>query len=321
MDGQFSIERVFETLAQHMSVEVCWYHSPFLSKGFLRRLGNVLHVTSLPNSVIHIIGDVTYLAFLLPGRRLVITFHDVGIYSRKRGLQRWLIGMFWYRLPLRRAAIVTAVSHQTKNDLAECFGVALSNIEVIPNPLPSSFDRARKDKRSKIGGVKNILQVGTKENKNLSRVVEAVNLLANDHNICLTVVGEICSESLSQRAHSFKLVNVTNVNNDDIVNLYAQADIVVFASTFEGFGLPILEAQAMGRPVITSEIEPMRTVAGDGALLVDPHSVGEIATAIDKLLRDERLVDAIVTAGYRNVALYSPKAIAKMYCSLYDRVI
>lgn len=321
MDGQFSIERVFETLAPHMLVEVRWYHSPFFSKGFLRRLGNVLHVISLPNSVIHIIGDVTYLALLLPGRRLIITFHDVGIYSRKRGLQRWLIGMFWYRLPLRRAATVTAISHQTKKDLAQWFGIAESKIEVIPNPLPSSFDGSLKDKKSAREGVKNILQIGTKENKNLSRVFEAVNLAAAEHSICLTVVGEISPEFLSHRTYSFKLVNPTNVTNDDIMNLYAQADIVVFASTFEGFGLPILEAQAMGRPVVTSDIEPMRTVAGDGAILVNPYSVGEIAAAIDKLLRDETLVDALVTAGYSNVALYSPEAIAERYCSLYHRIM
>ena len=76
------------------------------------------------------------------------------------------------------------------------------------------------------------------------------------------------------------------LTDGELVEAYRRCDMVVFASLYEGFGLPILEAQAMGRPVITSNFRAMREAAGDGALLVDPYSVEAIRDAVLRIKRD-----------------------------------
>jgi glycosyltransferase involved in cell wall biosynthesis len=96
--------------------------------------------------------------------------------------------------------------------------------------------------------------------------------------------------------------------------------MVVFASLYEGFGLPILEAQAMGRPVITSNFGAMREAAGDGALLVDPYSVEEIRDAILRIKREPALREDLIAKGLRNAAKYRADAVAERYAGIYRRL-
>ena len=96
--------------------------------------------------------------------------------------------------------------------------------------------------------------------------------------------------------------------------------MVVFASLYEGFGLPILEAQAMGRPVITSNFGAMREAAGDGALLVDPYSVGAIRAAILRLKNEPGLREELVRKGRENAEKYRGAAVAERYAEIYRRL-
>jgi glycosyltransferase involved in cell wall biosynthesis len=93
--------------------------------------------------------------------------------------------------------------------------------------------------------------------------------------------------------------------------------MVVFASLYEGFGLPILEAQAMGRPVITSNFGAMREAAGEGALLVDPYSVEAIREAVLRVKREPALREDLIAKGLRNAANFSADAVAMKYAQIY----
>lgn len=93
--------------------------------------------------------------------------------------------------------------------------------------------------------------------------------------------------------------------------------MVVFASLYEGFGLPILEAQAMGRPVITSNFGAMKEAAGEGALFVDPYSVESIRAAILRIKNEPRLREELVRKGLENVERFRPVAIAERYAEIY----
>ncbi|HNU08905.1 MAG TPA: glycosyltransferase, partial [Pyrinomonadaceae bacterium] len=153
--------------------------------------------------------------------------------------------------------------------------------------------------------------------KNLPNLIRAIDGLK-----CrLMILGRIDDETaamLKEKAIDFE--NEFEVGEDRIRELYATADIVAFCSTFEGFGLPIIEAQAMGTPVVTSNIDPMKEVAGDGALLADPHSPEEIRAAIDRLIEDSSLREKLVLAGTDNVKRYEPATIAAKYAELYREV-
>jgi glycosyltransferase involved in cell wall biosynthesis len=94
----------------------------------------------------------------------------------------------------------------------------------------------------------------------------------------------------------------------------------VFASLYEGFGLPILEAQAMGRPVITSNFGAMKEAAGEGALLVDPYSVDEIRAAILRIKNEPALREDLIAKGLRNAAKFSATAVANSYAQIYKQL-
>jgi glycosyltransferase involved in cell wall biosynthesis len=111
------------------------------------------------------------------------------------------------------------------------------------------------------------------------------------------------------------------ISHDAVVEAYRRCDFVIFASLYEGFGLPILEAQATGRPVITSNRSSMPEVAGEGALFVDPESVVSIRSAVDSLLHDEGLRISLIEKGYQNVKRFHPNVIAAKYAAVYERIL
>ena len=94
-------------------------------------------------------------------------------------------------------------------------------------------------------------------------------------------------------------------------------DLLVFVSTYEGFGLPILEAQATGRPVITSNVLSMPEVAGDSACLVDPFDVSSIRKGILKVINDPAYREKLIKRGFENVKRFQPDKIAEQYADIY----
>jgi glycosyltransferase involved in cell wall biosynthesis len=162
-----------------------------------------------------------------------------------------------------------------------------------------------------------VLAVGTQANKNLKRIVQAVAGLPWQ----LVVVGAISSEQRSLIADlNVDVENHVDISDTAMAEQYRKADALAFVSTYEGFGLPILEAQASGRPVVTSRRSPMQEVAGSGACLVDPENVDEIRRTLLKIAQDSEYRASLVQAGFDNLHAYTPEAIARRYAALYDYV-
>jgi glycosyltransferase involved in cell wall biosynthesis len=203
---------------------------------------------------------------------LVVTVHDLAVLRHPEWFNRWTGTYSRFAVPrvVRAASRVIAVSEFTKRELASLLGV--TNVTVIPNAVEDTFtphgDRADGDY---------VLAVGTLEpRKNLERIAQAVDGE-------LRVVG----------ARGWRGVeppkNVTwlgDVPDDELARLYRGARCLVYASLYEGFGIPVAEAIACGCPVVTSRDSAMAELAPDAAL-VDPYDVASIRDGIGRAQRVE----------------------------------
>ena len=314
--ANFSIERVHADIRAHIGPEVSVevWESPFPSRGILPRLRAILAMRALRADVYHVTGDVHFLTLGLPRARTVLTVHDTEFLDRASGIKRALLWLFWFRLPLPRCHRIIAISEQTARDLRRVLPSVADRIEVIPNPVSTGFRRAPPVDDTAPGAPLRILQIGTKANKNLDRLAVALQGL----NVHLTIIGRL---SEAQRAR-FQACGIDHVErqgltDSELQRAYAETDLVAFCSLSEGFGLPIVEAQATGRPVITSDRAPMSDVAGGAALLVDPEDVDAMRGGFARLISEPDLRADLVTRGYANADRYSATRVAAAYARLY----
>jgi glycosyltransferase involved in cell wall biosynthesis len=140
-------------------------------------------------------------------------------------------------------------------------------------------------------------------------------------NCHLRIIGEIDFETKALlEKYGIAFSNDSDLNNEEIRNEYKNADIVAFCSIFEGFGLPIIEGQAMRTPVITSNISPLKEVAGGGAVLVNPSDETEIRNGLLNIIGSAELREKLIAAGLQNIKRFEPQSIARLYENLYDEI-
>ncbi|WP_460922138.1 glycosyltransferase family 4 protein [Pontibacter brevis] len=311
--GAFSIENLFLNLQKQIPASVS-YTNCFLSRhsrGFTSRLLLSLEAFRLQREINHITGDVNFIALLLNKEKTILTIHDIDSLYRKNRLSNFLLSFFWLTMPIARVKRVTVVSQETKNKLVAHLQVNPNKVVVIPNIISQEFKYVAKP-FAKAKPV--ILQIGTKYNKNIERTIEALYQISCK----FVVVGQLSEQqALLLEKYNIDYTNRVGVTDEELRLLYAQADIVTFVSLFEGFGLPILEAQATGRPVITSNCSSMPEVAGESALLVNPHNVSSIRQAVLSLIENDQLREELVAKGLENCKRYSNKAVAQQYLNLY----
>lgn len=312
----FSIENFFRLVADRLPdrFRAVWTESPYPNVGVLPRIRTVLWARRHQRSVNHVVGDGYFVALLLSRRRTVLTIHDCEFMERAGAGKRLLYRWFWLVLPVARAAVVTVPTQDAADDLRRYVRIDPARLRVVPAPVDPRF---REDRRASLQDRPLILQMGTRSNKNLERVIEA---LAGTE--CrLRVVGRLSErqrELLRTRAIEFEALE--DLDTERVAACYREADVVVFASTKEGFGLPIVEAQATGRPLVTSDRPPMTEVAGGGAVFVDPSDVDSIRDGIRRVLDDPELRERIVAEGLANVRRFDADTVAAAYAALYDEI-
>jgi glycosyltransferase involved in cell wall biosynthesis len=111
-----------------------------------------------------------------------------------------------------------------------------------------------------------------------------------------------------------------DLSDEALLRAYEEADLVVFASLAEGFGLPIIEANAMGRAVVTSNLSPMKEVAADAACLVDPYDVDDIRRGIRRVIEDDGYRDRLIERGHENATRFTARVVAEQYARLYEKI-
>lgn len=311
--NNFSVEGTFKVIREAMPLDVeCKVaQSRFDSKGVFRRLYNIVEATFRQGDINHITGDVHFLTYLLPRNKTLLTILDCVVAYNANGFKRYLLRFFWYVIPEKRVKLISVISQATKDELLKFIPCDPDKVRVVPVCISPNFIRF--DKVFNTANPK-ILQVGTAQNKNLGRVTRALQGIP----CLLEIIGRLSQEQITDlQNNNIEYTNSFNIHEDEIVKKYNECDFLVFVSTYEGFGMPILEANAVGRPVITSNILSMPEVAGDAACFVDPYSIPDIRTGIQRIINDEKYRDALVSNGFINVARFHPKEVACQYLQLY----
>ena len=314
--GHVSIERLFSEIRDHLPepwharVVTC----PHPSTGVVPRLRSMAAARRQAGRINHVTGDVHFLTMALPREGAILTIHDCALLKILKGPARELFRQVWFRLPSLSSRMVTTISHAMKAEIAELAGIRPEKVRVVPNCVRGEFSPDPKpfSTREPV-----ILQVGTGWNKNLEGVGRALRGL----DCRLVIVGEPTPaqrEFLEIQGIRYKALG--RVPDPVVLEAYRNCDLVVFASVYEGFGLPIIEAQAVGRPVITSNHGAMAEAAGEGALLVDPSDPLSIRQAVRRIIADPDVRADLVAKGFGNISKYRPGAVARAYAALYDEV-
>jgi len=316
--GSFSLERVFNCVraALPSNMAKAAWTCPFESRGVARRLLNLVDAAFHQGEINHITGDVHYLALGLAKRKTILTIHDCVGPRFSKGLKYLALVMGWYRLPARRVAAITVISEFTRNEVLRYTGCDPELVRVIHDPIPDGFAPFPKPFNAERPV---LLQVGAAEhNKNICRVAEALRGIP-----CrLDIIGRLTDRQRQALEHnSISYTEQWGLADQEVVQRYRDCDVVVFASTYEGFGMPILEGNGTGRAVVTSNVCSMPEVAGSAACLVDPFDSSSIREGILRVIKDCDYRNHLIAQGFENVKRFRADAIAAQYAALYQEVL
>jgi glycosyltransferase involved in cell wall biosynthesis len=314
--GNFSIERVFDIVRARLPTDIkpTKYVLSRESKGLLARLQIALEASRHQADVNHITGDIHFIALLLNRKRTILTIHDVLFMEHPNPLARWLLYWFWLELPIHHAKIVTVVSEATKKQLSKYIACPPGKVRVVHNPVDTQFEAVPKpfNKDHPV-----ILQVGTAHNKNIARLIGALVGIPCQ----LKIIGRLSDDHVAKLKEAGLDYQIAwNLSDEQMRQQYIDCDMVVLASTHEGFGLPIIEGNMVGRPVITSNVSSLPEVAGNAAHLVDPYSPASIREGVLKVIHDDEYRSQLIANGFKNCLRFDPETIAGQYAALYREV-
>lgn len=311
-----SMEELFDTIITHLpqSVDKSIFILPNLSRGLFKRIKNIWIAAFNQGEINHITGDVHYVTFLMRKSKTILTIHDVEVIKRNKGLKRAILVFFWFYLPALRVKYITVISEFTKKELLEIICVEPSKIIVVPDCVNVPVRQIQKPFNDTCP---NILHVGTKPNKNLERLIKAIEGIPCK----LSVLGRLTEKQiLLLNTKKINYSNYFDLAYEKVIELYQNSDMLSFVSTYEGFGMPILEAQAVGIPALASRAASIPDVAGNGALLINPYSIQEIRAGILEIMNNNKLRENLIAKGKINVERFSIANIVNQYIDVYKKM-
>ncbi len=251
--------------------------------------------------------------------KTLATIHDLAFmrFPRCYRIKDWFLSWLTAYRAVKYATSIMTVSRQTKQDLVHYFDASLDQIKVIYCALPYTHQQANpQDIKHKYNLPDTfLLSVGRIEpRKNPTNIILAFKMIAPEFpDLHLVFVGPPTSylrkvQSLIDRSGLHSRVHLLGfVPLDDLFTIYQMAQVLVFPSLYEGFGIPILESWAARTPVVTSNVGATKEVAEDAAALVDPSSPRDIAEKIKNLLKDETIRAKYIQAGTSRLQHFSWK--------------
>lgn len=315
--GNFSMEATFKRLhdawpaPKPLEHTVCDY-----SKGIMPRWRIWKQVNRLESDILHITGDINFacIAQKRDGRKVILTIHDVGMLDEGFWLIQTLKTLFLLLWPVRSCDAIVTVSEATKKDILNRCNYPQHKIHVIPSLISNTFqERDTVPDENEL----RFLHIGTAPNKNLAGHIAALRGTGS----ILTIVGQPNKEDMERLRTSGIAFDIkTGLSEQQMQETYAESTALLFCSLLEGFGMPIIEAQTIGVPVITSNIEPMSHVAGKGALFCNPKDPKSIQAQVKILIGDKSIRTALIEEGKENAKRFNETSAVNAHKALYSSI-
>ena len=270
----------------------------------------------------------------IPG---ILVIHDLAYLHYPDHIDK--LHLYYYRrftpLFVRKATQIATVSEYTAHDILNHFEVSKDKINVVNIGLNQGIQKIEEKTqiieylKSKKIFHKYFLHVGTfQPRKNVSALIAAFDIFrtqSHEH-IQLVLTGDKGRKSEAMydayEASPYKEdILILGYQRDEALSyLLSGAEALFLVSLFEGFGLPIIEAQKCGCPVVTSEVSSMPEAAGGAALLINPESVDSIAAAMERIVNDDELKKELINKGYQNITQYSWEKTAQNIWQIVQKI-
>ncbi|MBN2890745.1 MAG: glycosyltransferase family 4 protein [Bacteroidales bacterium] len=306
----------------------------FIKSNSYWRTKGVLKENSFTNlDVFHGLSNELPVGISKTNVKSILTVHDL-IFVRFPELYKPIdrkIYLWKMKKSCAEADKIIAISRQTKNDLIAYLNVDTKKIEIVYQGCNEIYFHKKTEEqkqtiREKYGLPKNfILNVGTIEpRKNALLVVQALQKAKIDFPLVIVGKERPYTEKIRKFTAENKMENqvfiINNVDFKDLPTLYQSAEIFVYPSKFEGFGIPIIEAFNSEVPIITSDIDVFKEVANDAALLFKNENIDSLAEMLKTLLNDKALQTKLINAGKKRSEFFSGENVAKDLMRIYKTV-
>jgi glycosyltransferase involved in cell wall biosynthesis len=299
-----------------------------LPSSFWRTFSMVNEINAQNIEVFHgLSGELPVFTLKMPK---VVTIHDV-IFMRYHEYYTAFDRKMYekkFRYACKMADKIITVSKQTADDCIRFLDADTQKIEIgYQSCEPMFFAPVTENNISENYDLPNkfILNIGTiEERKNLLNLVKALKFIDDD--ISLVAIGRKTfftvqiEEYIKENNLSHRVKLMHNVPFSDFPALYSAASAFVYPSVFEGFGIPVLEALAVGIPIATSNISSMPEVGGDAALYFDPYNIGDMADKINLLLHDNKTVTKLKENRKKQLDKFSIKSVSENVNEIYKSI-
>lgn len=252
----------------------------------------------------------------------IVTLHDIAFERFSKNFD-WKFGIF-YRLLIpriaKKAIKIITVSKFSKQEICDFYKIPSQKIYVIYNAASNIFHQKIKNYSEKY-----VLAVSSLNyQKNFHSLIRAFNML-DDNNIKLFLVGDINRNFadiglLKDIQGNKNIVFKGRIDDDELISLYSNAVCFIYPSLYEGFGIPPLEAQACGCPVVCSNAASLPEVCGDSVMYFDPYNVEDMRDKIQAVLYDENLQNELRRKGFENIKRFSWEFSAKQVIKIIENL-
>ena len=264
-------------------------------------------------------------------KNLVVTIHDLRPFTEywDRNYIKKIIYEWYFKRAIKNAKKIICISKNIKKEILYYYPKYEHKIEIIYRFVDETFlhnINGNRDGRNINDDY--ILFVGNrKKHKNLSRLILAFNSIKKSFPyLKLVIAGKKDSKIdkidllIKDLNLNGEIIEIISPKDKEIINLYKYAKIFIFPSLYEGFGLPPLEAMAIGTPVLVSNIPVLKEICGNAAYFVDPYSSESIEQGIYNVLNDENLRESLIKKGGERLNDFNPDKIINQHIKLYEEI-